>query len=136
MPYLIKMEIINYINEFPNLANKIKFYTETGLLVSNGCVRVVSGGRGQYIEFNNDNIVLYNFHIPKDKKYKLNSPFVYYHEFRSNDNANIKLYHQIKTVSYADYKIGSWYISPKLLYTDYKITKTLDFFFLDNSFSL
>ena len=36
---------------------------------------------------------------------------MYYTEYRSNGESNVKLYVQKKTVSYADYKIGMCYIS-------------------------
>jgi hypothetical protein len=42
----------------------------------------------------------------------------YYHEYRSKDQNHVKLYHQKMGVSYADYKVGKWYIDPSSLKTD------------------
>lgn len=51
-------------------------------------------------------------HIPKDQEWRLTNKNVYYTEYRTNDDSNVKIYHQTKTVNYADYKIGKYYISP------------------------
>ncbi len=37
--------------------------------------------------------------------------FTVYEEWRTNED-NVKLYHQLRTVDYADYRVGFWYISP------------------------
>lgn len=84
----------------------------TVLKVSNGYNRIVIGGRGPYVEFTEDRIDWKAFHIPKDQVYRLTDRRVYYVELRSNDINNVKLYYQLQTVAYADYKIGMLYISP------------------------
>jgi hypothetical protein len=33
-------------------------------------------------------------------------------EWRTKDQSNVKVYEQSKTVDYADYKVGLYYISP------------------------
>lgn len=95
-----------------------KFYTKDGLLLANGYTRVVIGGRGPYIEFETENIVQKNIHIPKHAEYKLKQSLAYYHEYRSNDDCFVKLYFQRMGVSYADYKIGKWYIDPEKVKTE------------------
>lgn len=97
---------------------KIKFYTKCGTLLATGYDRIVIGGRGPYIEFNTaqlDHTILY---VPKFAQHKLDMSLTYYHEYRTRDTCNIKVYHQKMEVSYADYKIGKWYIDPQLLKTD------------------
>ena len=96
----------------------IKFYTKDGLLLAHGYTRVVIGGRGPYIEFETDNIVKQNISIPKHAEYKLTQSLAYYHEYRSNDKCFVKLYYQMLGVSYADYKVGKWYIDPDKVKTD------------------
>lgn len=96
----------------------MKFYTKSGLLLATGYERIVIGGRGPYIEFSSDQIEHGNIHIPKHAEYKLENSFSYYHEYRSNDECNVKLYDQKIGVSYADYKVGMWYIDPNLIKTD------------------
>lgn len=76
------------------------------------------GGRGPYVEFTEDQIILNAFFIPKNCLYRLTDLRVYYTEFRSRDDSDVMLYYQLKTVAYADYKIGMFYISPKDLYLD------------------
>ena len=92
-------------------------YTKCGTLVANSYERVVIGGRGPYVEFTDKQIELNSFIIPKNQLYRLTDLRIYYIEFRSNDDSNVKLYYQLKTVAYADYKIGYFYIDPADLYT-------------------
>jgi len=87
-----------------------------GLQVSNGYKRIVMGGRGPYVEFTEDQIIFKSFHIPKNQLYRLTDKRVYYVEMRSTDDNNVKMYFQLQTVAYADYKIGMFYISPYDLY--------------------
>jgi hypothetical protein len=93
-------------------SDDIIFYTKDGLEVAKGYVRVVIGERGPYIEFDNSHIIKESFIIPPDQAYRLTDKRVYYVEHRSKDEAYVKLYEQKKTVAYADYKIGKFYISP------------------------
>jgi len=86
-------------------------YTKKGLKIADGYIRIIYGDRGDYIEVNSRQIILGNLHIPEDKKWKESNYKVYYIEYRSNDKCNVKVYYQKKEVSYADYKIGYYYIS-------------------------
>ena len=97
------------------------FRTETGLHVATGYTRVVIGGRGPYIEFNPQQIILVNLHVPENEMDRLKEPkrsYVYYIEWRTNDEVNVKVYEQKKTVDYADYKVGMLYASPFELFVD------------------
>lgn len=93
----------------------IPFFTRTGLHVATGYQRVVIGKRGPYVEFTNKNIIHSSIYVPFECKYRLNNPKVYYDEWRTSDDAYVKLYKQKQTVAYADYKVGLWYISPSSL---------------------
>ena len=97
--------------------SSIKFYTKNGLLLANGYTRIVIGGRGAYIEFSPDSIVYDNICVPKHAEHKLTMSLTYYHEYRSLDDCFVKLYSQKMKVSYADYEVGMWYISPTDLKT-------------------
>ena len=95
--------------------NHTRFETSTGLHVATSYTRVVLGGRGPYIEFNPDQIILANLHVPENERDRLNESKrsrVYYIEWRTNDEANLKVYEQLKLVDYADYRVGLLYISP------------------------
>ena len=88
------------------------FGSPSGLSLAVGYNRVVFGGRGPYVEFSPHHIVHMNIHIPEDTLYRLTDPRIYYIEFRSCDDNLVKVYYQMRTVAYADYKIGMFYISP------------------------
>ena len=96
----------------------ICFYTKRGLLLAKGYSRIVIGGRGPYIEFEPENIMMDNIYVPDHAKHKLENSLTYYHEYRSKDDSYVKLYFQRMEVSYADYKIGKWYVDPMVLKTD------------------
>ena len=77
--------------------------------------RVVIGQRGPYVEFNKNQIIDSKLYIPSNQLYRLSDPKVYYIEFRTTD-CNAKVYYQMRSVAYADYKIGCFYMSPTDLY--------------------
>lgn len=91
-------------------------YLLDGTPFSNDFVRVVHGGRGDYVE-----LVKNQFLVELEPKFKgtilpdevSDEPFYYY--WLQPIGRNEKVYWQIKTVSYADYKIGYYYISPEFL---------------------
>ena len=92
----------------------------SGLPIATGYVRLVKGGRGDYVEFSRDQIIWANTFIPPSQKYRLrpNITLVYYIEHRSTRDY-VKIYEQKRLVGYADYKIGMIYMSP----TDIRQTK-------------
>ena len=84
-------------------------------VISKGYNRVVIGQRGPYVEFNKNQIIDSKLYIPNSQLYRLSDPKVYYIEFRTTD-CNAKVYYQMRSVAYADYKIGCFYIPPNDLY--------------------
>lgn len=82
-----------------------RFETKTGLHVATGYVRVVIGKRGPYVEFEGKHLVMENIHIT-DRKHH------YFSEWRTNDEADVMVYQQWEPVTYADYRIGLFYIDP------------------------
>ena len=101
--------------------NDTHFATNTGFHVATGYTCIVIGKRGPYIEFNPEQIILKNLHVPEDKRFKLTPDWrekVDYFEWRTNDEANVKVYEQLRTVDYADYKVGLLYVSPFDLVVD------------------
>jgi len=88
-----------------------KFLTRDDLLVAEGYNRIVKTEQGEeYYEFE-DHHIAGNIHIPDQAKWRLDHDHAFYEEYRSKCNQYVKLYHQIRPVNYADYKIGRWYIS-------------------------
>ena len=102
----------------PLEGQKLALHSSTGVPLARAYTRIVIGGRGPYVEFSEDQLVMESFEIPKELEYRLTSEVVYYVEYRSKDDAYVKLYHQTKTVAYADYFIDMFYISPFDLFTE------------------
>lgn len=102
--------------KIPDVGNdSTLFLTSTGYRLAQGYNRVVFGGRGAYVEFQPRHIFHSNIHIPETQLFRLSDPRIYYIEFRSCDEDNVKVYYQMRTVAYADYKIGMFYICPTKL---------------------
>lgn len=88
------------------------WYTKSGLLVAKERTRLVVGGRGNYHEF--ATMEMNNLHIPEKEAYRHTPKWkalVFYLEYRSNDQCNVKVYYQLKLVGYADYKLGLYYVA-------------------------
>jgi len=101
--------------------NHTRFFTKTGLYLATGYERVVIGDRGPYVEFLSEQMIHESLHMPEDCKYRTtpkHKHHVYYYEYRSTDASYVKVYHQRRTVGYADYIVGLYYISPFDLFVD------------------
>jgi len=114
--------IVNRLN-IPHKSGdpELQFFTSTGLLVCRGYLRVVIGGRGPYVEFDKSAIVDESIKMPRGQEWRTDSENAFYIEFRTIDEANVKIYFQKKRVGYAAYKVGLYYVSP------------FDLFFADGS---
>jgi hypothetical protein len=95
----------------------IPLYTEFGGLVATSYNRVVVGDRGPYVEFEGLNI---RTETPEGEGWRYHSDVAYYIHLRALGRAPIKIYRQLRTVAYADYKVGLYYISPFDLHYDSK----------------
>jgi hypothetical protein len=93
-------------------------YTLSGIKIASRYTRIVIGGRGPYMEFLDTDIEKEKLYIPEPEKYRLSSSAVFFDEYRTLSQDNVKVYFQKKLVDYADYLIGFWYISPFLLKTE------------------
>jgi len=89
----------------------MSFITSEGLELATESRRIVSSKRGSYYEFDDEHILKVNIYVPEEEEWRLTTDYVYYHEYRSCDDAYVKLYYQRRFVSYADYWVGRWYIS-------------------------
>jgi hypothetical protein len=86
------------------------FHTKSGTLIASEQERVVVGERGPYVEFSPEQVNMNALRfIPFNEK---GNRHVYFHEYRSNDLANVMVYHQRRTVKYADYRVGMFYVAP------------------------
>lgn len=98
--------------------DEVIFYTHSGLEVARWYERVVIGDRGPYIEFHGEMLTKDGIFIPDNQVWRIKNVLCYYVEWRTKDDSNVMIYNQKKTVKYADYKIGLWYISPFDLTSD------------------
>lgn len=93
-----------------------KLYLKDNTLLASGFNRIVHGKRGDYVEFEIDQLCIplmskFNQTIDMDNPPK----DIYYYWLYPEHHKDVKIYLQLKTVKYADYKIGKLYISPYLL---------------------
>jgi len=90
----------------------VSLFTATGLLMANSYRRIVWGDRGPYVEFTSNDLVHDAFELNRMEMWRMSSPAAYYVDYRTKDTAAVKIYWQKRTVDYADYRIGLYYISP------------------------
>lgn len=96
-----------------------QFFTPAGLLIANGCVRVITLSKsaerkhgGPYVEFRADQIVSDNLRaITGPCPWHNSARHKFFYEFRSKCAANAMIYLQRQRVSYADYHIGLYYVA-------------------------
>lgn len=91
-------------------------YSCAGSAIANGYDRIVIGDYGAFIEISPDDIVFENIKVKKGQEFRINDPQfsdrVKYHWLTANDNSDCKIYFQQRSVDYADYKPGFYYVSP------------------------
>lgn len=73
--------------------------------------RIVIGDHGAYIEFDESHL-RYDLELTESKKYRNSLSGIKYYWMNPIGFNNIKIYKQTKTVGYASYKAGKYYISP------------------------
>lgn len=98
------------IPSFLSISGGGKLFTMNGTLLCNNYDRIVIGDYGAFIEFSKPANKLV---IEKGQEYRLTEQYknVKYNWVTINDGSHIKIYHQRKTVIYADYLVGKFYVS-------------------------
>jgi len=91
----------------------MRVFTKSGLQIAHNFERIVHGGRGDYIEITEKDIIDSSIEIPEETAWRLFFDRAYYLEFRSKDVCNVMIYFQKMLVNYADYKIGFYYVDPE-----------------------
>lgn len=122
LPYLFSIEQRKiYEDNLPDWLKVEKkkrtpLFSKSGLLISTDYERVVIGDYGAFIEISPKQIVNSSLKVKEGQEYRITdrhfSERVKYHWYTTKDNTDTKLYYQQKTVAYADYKVGYWYVSP------------------------
>lgn len=88
--------------------------TSCGTIVANGYDRIVVG-EGAFIEIDKSQMVREALCCKKGQEYRFRDPAysgIKYYWYTAKDNSDVKIYYQQKTVDYADYLVGKFYISP------------------------
>lgn len=97
------------------------YLKSSGILFAKEFERVVHGGRGDYVEFTREQILpkLYYKFDEEHNEFDINNfekyNGYYYHWLYPLYDMETKVYFQLKTVKYADYKLYHFYVSPELL---------------------
>jgi len=100
--------------------NQELYLKNSGLLFAHKFERVVHGGRGNYVEFTYEQILpkLYYKFEEDNTEFDINNfdkyTGYYYHWLYPLFDKETKVYFQLKTVKYADYKLYHFYVSPDL----------------------
>jgi hypothetical protein len=103
-------------------------YFLDGVQFSLGYERIVRGKRGAYVELTKEQILVeLKSHFGTKVPDKITSEPFYYHWLEPIGRSE-KIYWQINTVKYADYKIGFYYISPDLLMSFEEIDPNIKLF--------
>lgn len=96
--------------------SKKLLYDSNGILITKGYDKIVIGDYGAYIEINEYQIQRKNIKIKDGESYRLFDPKyrknIKYHWYTSISDSDIKIYYQVRKVTYADYIPGRYYISP------------------------
>ena len=91
-------------------------YTESGVQIAKKYDRVVIGDYGAFVEIAHEDMIAFNVKIKPGEEYRILDPEfserVKYLWYTTVQAPFVKLYYQKKTVPYADYIPGKWYISP------------------------
>lgn len=94
----------------------VPLFTHEGTLIANGYRAIVIGDYGAFIEIAPEQMVKDAIVVERGQEYRIFDPqyreHCKYHWYTAKDNSHVKLYFQQKTVDYADYKVGMWYVSP------------------------
>ena len=110
---IFRSEIPNFLSE--NGAD-VPLYDLCGIGICKRYNRVVIGDYGAFVEISDKDIEKENLRIQPGQEYRLNderySKNVKYVWWTTRGKAFPKLYQQKRTVPYADYRIGFWYVSP------------------------
>ena len=96
--------------------NKVVVASSEHTVIATGYDRIVTGDYGAYLEIKEKDIIKDSIIIKRGQEYRLEPKYknnVKYLWYTAKDNSNIKIYYQQRTVAYADYKVGYYYIDPK-----------------------
>lgn len=112
---IVRLHYLSQLKLSPNGDPRKVFWTPVGTVLATGYERVVIGDYGAYIEFTDEQMALDQI-IDRFKGEPNRT--VKYIWMKPVDGSDVKVYLQVNTVNYADYRPGYFYISPTELVFD------------------
>lgn len=91
-----------------------RLYNFSGTLVANGYERIAIGDYGAFVEFSQEQAISEAYVTKSGEEYRTAERYsatVKYEWLTTRDYSDVKIYLQRRTVPYADYKPGHFYIS-------------------------
>lgn len=91
-----------------------KLYNFSGTLIANGYERIVIGDYGAFVEFNQEQANPEVYVTKSGEEYRTTERYsstVKYEWLTTKDYSDVKIYLQRRTVPYADYRPGYFYVS-------------------------
>jgi hypothetical protein len=101
-----------YAKHLPQLDKDKPLYTSTGVQIATGFRRTVIGDYGAYIEIYPNQMIFENLTTKKGQEFRKKPSFRGKYIWLTDINDEVKVYSQTGKVSYADYIVGMFYISP------------------------
>lgn len=99
-----------------NDTKNITLVTAAGTIIATGFQRIVIGDYGAFIEMDKDQMIRKNIKVKEGQEYRYTDERYAKHAkylwLTAKDVSDCKIYLQKKTVDYADYVPGMYYISP------------------------
>lgn len=113
----VRQKYLDALPEWCKLSgDSVQLCTLRGTLIASGYRRIVIGDYGAFVEFTKDQIKTDVLRVKPGQEYRVTDPQfkdrVKYHWLTAKDTSGVKVYYQQKTVAYADYLPGMYYISP------------------------
>lgn len=90
-------------------------FSKNGSQIAKGYDRIVIGDYGAFIEFSKSDAMKFDYIVESGQEYRMIDPKykdnVKYDWYTMDDGSHVKIYHQKKQVTYADYQVGKYYVS-------------------------
>ena len=96
--------------------NNIPLYSASGTMICTTYNRIVIGDYGAFVEITPEQICKQSLRCKPGQEYRYNEEryanHVKYLWLTTKNDSDCKIYYQKKTVDYADYQVGMFYVSP------------------------
>lgn len=112
----VRAEVEEALPEWCNMSgDTTKLETRSGTVIASGYNRIVIGDYGAFVEFSRAQANARHLKIKEGQSYRIEDPryaeHVKYLWLTADDDSDVKVYDQKRSVEYADYKPGMLYVS-------------------------